>query len=392
MIRRLALALALLFAAGTAPRAEPAAPAALNAAAEAAAPDDSLDLDSSAQPLGGVLRAPDLWAAYKARFITEQGRVVDFANGAISHSEGQGYAMLFAVAANDRIAFDRLWGWTRANLMVRDDQLLAWRWEPNARPAVADMNDAADGDILVAWALIEAAEFWKDESYRVAARRIAVEVGRKLLLLGGKDGPLLLPAVAGFAREDRADGPVINLSYWIFPAFQRLPDVAPEVDWSGLIHSGLRELKAARFGPASLPSDWISARDNKTAPADGFPRVFSYNAIRIPLYMAMAGVGERADYAPFVTLWAKDRTEDRTKDRATDRALATIDVDTGAASKPLGEPGYQAIPALLACLVEKRAPGFDLFAPAIHENYYPATLRVFAAVALRLRHESCVKS
>ncbi|MGO9392718.1 glycosyl hydrolase family 8, partial [Rhodoblastus sp.] len=222
------------------------APAPDTRAAAVDAVDDLLDLDASEKPLGGVLRAPELWTAYKARFVTEAGRVVDTANGGISHSESQGYGMLFAAAADDRVAFDRIWGWTRANLMARDDQLLAWRWEPNARPALADMNDAADGDILVAWALTEAAEFWGDVSYRIAARRIAVEVGRKLLLLGGKDGPLLLPAVAGFAKEDRPDGPVISLSYWVFPAFERLPIVAPEVDWSGLIQSGLTLIKTAR--------------------------------------------------------------------------------------------------------------------------------------------------
>ena len=108
-------------------------------------------------PLGGALRAPSAWQAYKARFVTDQGRVVDTGNNEISHSEGQGYGMLIAVAAGDRATFDRIWGWTRANLMVRDDELIAWRWEPRKRPGVADMNDASDGDILVAWALAEAA-------------------------------------------------------------------------------------------------------------------------------------------------------------------------------------------------------------------------------------------
>ena len=44
------------------------------------------------------------------------------------------------------------------------------------------MNNATDGDILVAWALTEAAEFWAELSYRVAARRIATEVGRKTII------------------------------------------------------------------------------------------------------------------------------------------------------------------------------------------------------------------
>lgn len=321
------------------------------AAAADPAADDELNLDAREMPLGGALRQPEMWAGYKARFVTADGRVVDTANGAISHSEGQGYGMLFAVAANDRAAFDRIWGWTRANLMVRDDQLLAWRWEPNARPAVADMNDAADGDILVAWALTEAADYWGDGAYRVAARRIAVEVGRKLLLLGGKDGPLLLPAVAGFAKEDRPDGPVLNLSYWIFPAFERLQKVAPEVDWSGLIQSGLTLLKTARFGPAALPADWMSYRDGAPASAAGFQRAFSYNAIRIPLYMAMAGVGDRARYAPFVALWSKRQS------------VGPVDLDSGTPGPAFNEIGYRRIADLTLCAAQKTPLPGDFYAP-----------------------------
>jgi len=342
--------------------------------------DDRLELDSREMALGGALRSSELWSSYRSRFVTETGRIVDTANGAISHSEGQGYGMLFAVAANDRVAFDRIWGWTRANLMVRDDQLLAWRWEPNARPAVADMNDAADGDILVAWALTEAAEYWNDLSYRVAARRIAVEVGRKLVLIGGKEGPLLLPAVSGFAREDRSDGPVLNLSYWVFPAFGRLPKVAPEVDWNGLIQSGLVELKDARFGPSALPADWHSARDGAAAPAAGFVRAFSYNAIRIPLYMAMAGVGDRAHYAPFVALWSKGQ------------GIGSVDLDSGALARPFEEGGYRWIADLTLCAAQKTPLPADFFTARLSENYYPATLQMLAVIAAQSRYGSCSKN
>ena len=63
-----------------------------------------------------------------------------------------------------------------------------------------------------------------------------------------KIGALLMPAVTGFSAQDRADGPVINLSYYVFPAFPRLKIVAPEYDWSGLVQSGLDILKAANAG------------------------------------------------------------------------------------------------------------------------------------------------
>jgi endo-1,4-beta-D-glucanase Y len=83
-------------------------------------------------PIGGTLGAPAFWQAYKERFISAAGRVIDNANMGISHSEGQGYGMLLAVAADDRPTFDLLWGWTRAQLMLHNDGLVAWKWGSDA--------------------------------------------------------------------------------------------------------------------------------------------------------------------------------------------------------------------------------------------------------------------
>ena len=54
----------------------------------------------------------DGWRQYKERFVTSDGRVVDNANGGISHSEGQGYAMLIAERLDDRLTFETIWRWT----------------------------------------------------------------------------------------------------------------------------------------------------------------------------------------------------------------------------------------------------------------------------------------
>ncbi|MFN3892954.1 MAG: glycosyl hydrolase family 8 [Beijerinckiaceae bacterium] len=336
-----------------------------------------LKLDGRALPLGGALNAPQAWQTYKQRFITSSGRVVDTANGQISHSEGQGYGMLLAVAANDRPTFDRLWGWTRANLMVRDDQLIAWRWTPGQRPPITDMNNATDGDILIAWALAEAAELWGDAAHRAAARRIAVEVARKTVMFKTANGAILLPGVLGFSAGDRPDGPVINLSYYVFPAFARLATVAPEVDWNGLIQTGLDQIRTARFGESKLPTDWISLRGDQPKPADGFPRQFSYNAIRIPLYMAWAGVGDWDHYSAFHA-WAHRS-----------RGLATIDVDSGRDADRLAERGYGAIGALLACAVDRKPAGSEFRTVRDSDNYYSVTLQLLAMAAANMRYNSC---
>jgi hypothetical protein len=61
-----------------------------------------------------------LWDAYKSRFIDAQGRVIDHTAGDRTTSEGEAYAMFFALAGNDRATFDRLLGWTQVNLAGND--------------------------------------------------------------------------------------------------------------------------------------------------------------------------------------------------------------------------------------------------------------------------------
>ncbi len=350
------------------------------ALAIAGAPGNAPPAQVRSAPLLGALIDIAAWRAYRSRFITEQGRVVDTGNAQISHSEGQGYGLLLAVAANDRDTFDRIWGWTRANLMVRGDQLMAWRWESGARPAVADMNNASDGDLLVAWALAEAGEAWLDASYRVAARRIAVELGRKLVVVKSAHGPLLLPAVSGFAAEDRTDGPVVNLSYWIFPALERLSIVAPEFDWAALTRSGLHLLERARFGKSKLPSEWIGLREAEPRPAQGFAATFSYNAIRIPLYLAWAGLGAADDYAPFLSLWAQRPA----------RSMSVVDTADGRSLSALGESGYSAIADITACAANGTRVPASFKQVRMSENYYPVTVHLLAQIAVQMRYRSCL--
>ena len=334
-----------------------------------------------APALAGTLSDQTLWRSYKKRFVTEQGRIVDTGNGRVSHSEGQGYGLLLAVAANDRETFERIWGWTRANLMVRGDQLMAWRWEPDARPAVADMNNASDGDLLIAWALAEAAIAWSDAGYKVASRRIAVELGRKLILMRTSFGPLLLPAVSGFAVEDRSDGPVVNLSYWVFPALDRLASVAPEIDWGAITGSGLKILAASRSSKTKLPAEWLSARDAELRPAQGLAATFSYNAIRIPLYLAWAGLGAEIDYAPFIALW----------NARSAHGLPIVDAGDGRTVASFSESGYSAIADLTACAAKGTRLPAGFRNVRISENYYPVTLHMLAQIAVQTRFRSCLR-
>ena len=116
------------------------------------------------------------WRAYRTTFVSPEGRVIDNANGGVSHSEGQGYGLLLAAFAEDREQFQLIWSWTANNLKGRPDPLLAWRWDPK-KGQIADTNNATDGDILVAWGLAEGARRFARPDYLTAAKAIAEAVG-----------------------------------------------------------------------------------------------------------------------------------------------------------------------------------------------------------------------
>jgi endoglucanase len=238
---------------------------------------------------------PD-WKIFRQRFVEADGRVVDDAQGKVSHSEGQGFAMLLAVHHDDRATFERLWQWTRKNLQTREDALFAWRWE--AKTGVVDRNDASDADMLIAWALLRAGEKWRNTDYAAAGVRIAQDI-RKVLLKRTTHGLILLPGASGF---EKPDGTTINLSYWVLPAFRDIARADPSPEWDELVKSGMAILQYSRFGRWGLPPDWLRL-DRTVAPAEGFPPRFGYDAVRIPIYLLWSRRETDALLKPYRDFW-----------------------------------------------------------------------------------------
>ncbi len=335
---------------------------------------------SSPLQLGGILQGSAIWVDYKARFLDESGRIIDTGNDRISHSEGQGYGMLLAVAAGDRAAFQAIWSWTNTHLFVRKDRLAAWKWTGSAAEAF-DSNNASDGDILIAWALAEAADFWDDPVYFSEGRAITHDIVGISLSSANAYGALLAPSTRGFSSGERSDGPVVNLSYWIFPAFSRLAQFEPEYDWLGLTQSGLALLDKARFGSSHLPPDWLSLGLQAMAPAEGFSARFGYDAVRIPLYMfwANAANAERAGF--FAKAWPANSQP----------SLVNFNPNPdGKLSVALKEPGYRAVAALARCAASNLPYPDDFYHFTKNQNYYPATLHLLSLVAARTRGGACL--
>lgn len=323
--------------------------------------------------------------AYANAYIRPDGRVVDVENKGVSHSESQGYGMLLSVEADDRVTFARIWAFTQFALQ-RPDGLFAWRYDPTCKPAVEDPNNATDGDILIATALALAAIRWGVPEYWIEAERIA-ETIREKLVVEHEGIPLLLPGEKGFHREDvplkfarmlgieQSASPVFNLSYWIYFALPVLDRLHPDPVWRKLETSGLALTATASGGP----TDWSVLSDEERAvPAPGRPRVFGYNAIRIPLYLLLDGYVVPSLSERLLGVWGPPDPQVPYTYRFGDEARL----------EPMNLSGYRLVHSLTHCA----STGEPIDMALLHhgpDTYYSTSLFLLAVNALYTHYPGC---
>jgi endoglucanase len=308
----------------------------------------------------------EAWTRFRDRFVTADGRVLDTGNGGVSHSEGQGWGLLLAVAFDDRATFRLLHGWTRRMLARPSDALSAWRYRPGHVPPVDDPNNATDGDLYIAWALARAGRRWGDPALTAAAATIARDLLRLLTreVAGGR-WLVLLPGVAGFEDARRT---VLNPSYMVFPAYGALDQVLPDPRWARLTADGLSLLRHARFGRWGLPPDWLAVGrgDGALAPAEGWPPRFSFDAVRVPLLLAWAGRRQEPAAQAALRFWT---------DPSFAAPPAWADLRTDAVAGYPASGGVAAIASLVA-----GRPFVAALAPS--DDYYASALKMLAGVAV----------
>lgn len=273
------------------------------------------------------------WARFRTAYVTDDGRVLDTANGNVSHSEGQGWALMAAQAADDPASFARILDWTTATLQCRGDSLHAWCYKPGAANPVPDRNNATDGDLFIAAALARAAVRWHRPDYAERAARI----GRDVLALVRQAGPytVLLPGAAGFEKPDSV---IINPSYYAFALFADLDALAPSPVWDAVRRDGAALLLQARFGRWGLPPDWmrVARHDGAVSIAPGWPPRFSYDAIRVPLHLVWGGQADPKLLDGFIRYMQSQRGT----------PPAWTDLATNATAPYLAPPGFLAVAAL----------------------------------------------
>ena len=305
------------------------------------------------------------WDIFKRRFIVGGIRVIDTGNNDVSHSESQGWGLLFAQDNDDREAFRKLWEWTAASLQ-RADGLFSWRYTPKTADPVSDKNNAADGDILIAWALMLAARKWNEPHWLERAKRIQRAVLDKLA--NDAYGRLvLLPGEQGFVRGNRR---VINLSYYVWPAihdFAEQPgDRGP---WRRLEADGLWLLDNAAFGTYRLPPDWLLFGSQEFRIADGWPPHFGFDAVRIPLYLAWHN--ENARLARFLSAWGTPKFGGRPP--------AWINLVDGSVAPFPSSGGYAAVFAVTQFVAGSGPLPVAVLADS--DDYYSASFKLLSNMA-----------
>ena len=248
-----------------------------------------LPLDVLAQACGTPWRE---WRAFVDRHIEPDGRVVDHLNTDLrSTSESQSYGLFFALVDNDPVLFDRILAGTRRHLCRgrADLKRPAWLWgrAADGQFRVLDPNTAADGELWIAYALLEAGRLWKRPGLVEAGRQtLALMRTAEVVELPGF-GPMLLPGNRGFVQADRW---TLNPSYLPLFVLRRFAAVDARGPWARLAERSVAMTRAS--APVGFAPDWIAWNGKAFVADPGKGAIGSYDAIRCYLW---AGMTDPAD-------------------------------------------------------------------------------------------------
>ncbi|NPT47153.1 cellulase [Paraburkholderia sp. 1N] len=249
----------------------------------------SSTLSSTAFGAGSADSEWPAWNAFVDSQMQADGRVIDFTTPTQqSTSEGQSYALFFALVANDRATFDRVLGWTDANLAAGhlDTQLPAWQWgrKTDGSYGVLDPNSASDSDAWIAYALLEAGRLWKAPRYTQGGDALLDQIKRREVVNLPGIGPMVLPGEYGFASGSGTWR--LNPSYLPLPVLRRFALEDPQGPWAGIAENAVHIVASA--SPHGFAPDWLAWQNEHGTIVDPVKGdVGSYDAIRVYLWAGM---------------------------------------------------------------------------------------------------------
>jgi endoglucanase len=242
------------------------------------------------------------WAAYRQRFIQADGRVIDWEHDARTVSEGQAYAMLRSVFANDPAMFALTLKWAEDNLArrgadgQRTDSLWSWKWGKNDQSwGVLDKNFASDADLDAATALILASRRWQRSDYLDLARTKLKDLWTLSTVTASRRQRYFLPGPLP-SFQPQPNQVYLNPSYMAPYAFRLFAQVDRERDWRSLVNSSYQVLQnSIQLSEVRLPSDWVMLNletgQFQTPPVDAWLlSTYSFDAYRVWWRVALDAV------------------------------------------------------------------------------------------------------
>ncbi len=229
------------------------------------------------------------WEQFKRVYISPEGRVIDGSTEQlITTSEGQSYALLCALIANDKATFDRVLNWTETNLAHGDltAQLPAWQW---GIYGILDENSASDADLWIAYALAEAGRLWGEYRYQSLSYFLAQRILNEEAVNIPNYGWMILPGKKGFQLTEHSWR--LNPSYLPVQIFRRFAVLYPHSPWQDITQNTVKFLKQSMqqgFSP-----EWATLTDNnQVIPDIKDGKIGGYNAIRVYLWLGMLSDAE----------------------------------------------------------------------------------------------------
>ena len=136
---------------------------------------------------------------FQKKFIVNNSYTIDPYNNNRVTSESQGYTLFLCVIYNKPKLFKSIWNWTK-NHMQRKDYLFSWEYNKK----IIDKNNASDGDLFIAYSLLEAYQKWRNPLYYYDFQKIFESVTKLFLpvLWNNSLDVLLFPAKYGFLKNN----------------------------------------------------------------------------------------------------------------------------------------------------------------------------------------------
>ncbi len=233
------------------------------------------------------------WKIFKESSLAPSGRVIDHSDKRkITTSEGQSYALFFALVANEQEVFSKILNWTQSNLAQGDlaQYLPAWLWGKHQNKwQVIDSNSASDADLWIAYSLIQAGNLWNKPAYIKLGKLIAKNILEQETAIIKNLGLSLLPGAMGFIKYDSETKQIkswkLNPSYVPIQIMASLSLHNSDPRWLELLHSSQKMLLQTSNNGFSV--NWAMYKNNGYQYFDNENSIGSYDAIRVYLWAGM---------------------------------------------------------------------------------------------------------